>query len=307
MQLWPELLKPVRAHWVAAIGEVRVLADDRRGVATELEHQSFPGAGACDCVAGRGAPGEADGCDDRATGEDGPELGAAVQDLDGASGRPASLITSTRAVELAGACGGGLTIVVLPAAKEAASLCASRFTGALNGVMVTTTPIGARTVMAVVPTPRAQPADGSTSPPILRASAAETGQRLGARGRPPRVRPSAVCPAREPAAERYRRAAPRRAQPRARARRRALRATRRDVEGSRAGEVKGTLCVFRARLGCRADDASVVPDRCAQGSPRRPIPGDAGCDTETGASAPAPLLFTTFYPSSGPYGPLGGL
>ena len=65
-------------------------------------------------------------------------------------------------------------MVVFPAAKDAPSLCASRFAGALNGVMASATPTGARWVSAVVPTPRAQPATGSTSPPICRASAAQT-------------------------------------------------------------------------------------------------------------------------------------
>ena len=45
---------------------------------------------------------------------------------------------------MAGACGGALTMVVLPAANEAPSLCASRLAGALNGVMASATPAGAR-------------------------------------------------------------------------------------------------------------------------------------------------------------------
>ena len=49
-----------------------------------------------------------------------------------------------RRAESPGACGGGLTIVVLPAANEAPSLCASRFAGALNGVIASATPAGAR-------------------------------------------------------------------------------------------------------------------------------------------------------------------
>ena len=48
------------------------------------------------------------------------------------------------AAELAGACGGALTMVVFPAANDAPSLCASRFAGALNGVIASATPAGAR-------------------------------------------------------------------------------------------------------------------------------------------------------------------
>ena len=48
------------------------------------------------------------------------------------------------AAELAGACGGALTMVVLPAANDAPSLCASRLAGALNGVIASATPAGAR-------------------------------------------------------------------------------------------------------------------------------------------------------------------
>ena len=46
--------------------------------------------------------------------------------------------------DTAGAWGGDLTIVVFPAAKEAPSLWANRFAGALNGVMASVTPAGAR-------------------------------------------------------------------------------------------------------------------------------------------------------------------
>ena len=77
-------------------------------------------------------------------------------------------------------------MVVFPAANDAPSLCASRFAGALNGVMATTTPAGARYVSAVLPTPRPQPATGSTSPPIRRASAAHTASVSATRSISPR-------------------------------------------------------------------------------------------------------------------------
>ena len=89
------------------------------------------------------------------------------------TGAPASSRSATSAAETAGACGGALTIVVLPAANAAPSLWARRLAGALNGVMASATPAGARYVMAVLPMPRRHPATGSSSPPIWRASAAQ--------------------------------------------------------------------------------------------------------------------------------------
>jgi hypothetical protein len=130
-------------------------------------------------VPGDDAPGEAD---DRDLGRGAQPRGTCTA----SSGIPASSSSSTRAVETAGACGGGLTIVVLPAAKEAASLCARRFAGALNGVIASTGPAGERWVIAVLPTPRAQPATGSTSPPIALASAAETAKVSATRSISPR-------------------------------------------------------------------------------------------------------------------------
>ena len=101
-------------------------------------------------------------------------VGAAVEHLE-AFLRQAGLEQELANLLLtAGACGGGLTIVLLPAAKQAASLCASRLTGALNGVMARTVPTGARKVSAVLPTPRGQPATGSSSPPSWRACSAAT-------------------------------------------------------------------------------------------------------------------------------------
>jgi hypothetical protein len=55
-----------------------------------------------------------------------------------------STSSATSAAVTAGACGGALTMVVLPAANAARSLCASRLAGALNGVMASATPTGAR-------------------------------------------------------------------------------------------------------------------------------------------------------------------
>ena len=60
------------------------------------------------------------------------------------TGAPASSSSATTAAETAGACGGALTMVVLPAANDAPSLCASRLAGALNGVIASATPAGAR-------------------------------------------------------------------------------------------------------------------------------------------------------------------
>jgi hypothetical protein len=67
-----------------------------------------------------------------------------VQQLHRLSGAPAASSSATIAEDTAGACGGALTMVVLPAANAAPSLCANRFAGALNGVMASATPTGAR-------------------------------------------------------------------------------------------------------------------------------------------------------------------
>ena len=98
--------------------------------------------------------------------------------------RPAA---PTTAAELAGACGGALTIVVFPAANDAPSLCASRFAGALNGRDGQGDARRAPGRSArCCPTPRAQPATGSSSPPIRRASAAQTASVSATRSISPR-------------------------------------------------------------------------------------------------------------------------
>src|SRR6059036_1427920 len=50
-----------------------------------------------------------------------------------------------------GVADGGLMITALPAAIAGATLCATRFSGKLNGVMATTTPHGTRTVNPNLP------------------------------------------------------------------------------------------------------------------------------------------------------------
>jgi hypothetical protein len=57
---------------------------------------------------------------------------------------PASSTSAMIAAVVAGAWGGALTSVVFPAANEAPSLWARRLAGALNGVMASATPAGAR-------------------------------------------------------------------------------------------------------------------------------------------------------------------
>ncbi len=81
MQLWPELLYPVRAHSFAACPDVGVLADDRRGVAAQFEDQALGPGGAGDGPAGLRAAGEADDGHLVGSAQQRAHLAAAVQQL----------------------------------------------------------------------------------------------------------------------------------------------------------------------------------------------------------------------------------
>ena len=186
MQLWPELLKPERAHWAAA----SAMSPSSQTIVAAFPPSSrtsrFPAPLRATAwpvptlpvklIAATWGP------DVSTPATSGPPWTTCTA----SSAMPASSSARTSAIELAGACGGGLTIVVFAAAYDAPSLCARRLTGALNGVIATTTPTGARNVIAVVPTPRSHPGVGSTSPPKRRHSAAQMAKVSAARTTSPR-------------------------------------------------------------------------------------------------------------------------
>ena len=103
-------------------GDVRVLADDRGRVAAQLEHQALAPGGARHRVAGGRAAGEADHRDLVRRAQPGADLAVPVQQLHRLGGIPASSSSSTTAAELAGACGGALTIVRVPGGERRAEL-----------------------------------------------------------------------------------------------------------------------------------------------------------------------------------------
>ena len=67
----------------------------------------------------------------------------------------------------------GLTITALPAAMAGATLCATVFTGALNGVIAHTTPSGTGMVKPIRPPCCGAPSSGIISPTRRRASSAD--------------------------------------------------------------------------------------------------------------------------------------
>ena len=73
-----------------------------------------------------------------------------------------------------GVCDDGLRITALPAASAGATLCATVFSGALNGVIAHTTPSGTRSVKPRRPACCGAPSSGTMSPRRLRASSADS-------------------------------------------------------------------------------------------------------------------------------------
>ena len=71
-----------------------------------------------------------------------------------------------------GVCDAGLSTTGHPAAIAGASLCATRLSGKLNGLMAPTTPIGSRRVKPSFPSPTSEASSGTISPLRRRASLA---------------------------------------------------------------------------------------------------------------------------------------
>ena len=89
-------------------------------------------------------------------------------------GSPASVSSSASRSAESGVCAAGFRTTAHPAASAGASLCATRLSGKLNGVIAPTTPSRRRRVKPSFPSPARVPSIGTISPASLRASAAAT-------------------------------------------------------------------------------------------------------------------------------------
>ena len=88
-------------------------------------------------------------------------------------GRPhSSSSSSASAMPESGVWDAGFSTTGQPAAIAGASLCATRLSGKLNGLIAPTTPIGTRSVKPILPAPTSDASSGTTSPASRRASTA---------------------------------------------------------------------------------------------------------------------------------------
>ncbi len=82
--------------------------------------------------------------------------------------------SSSSASEIAdsGVCDAGLSTTGQPAAIAGATLCATRLSGKLNGLIAPTTPTGSASVKPIFPSPTSAASSGTISPASRRASVA---------------------------------------------------------------------------------------------------------------------------------------
>jgi hypothetical protein len=99
-------------------------------------------------------------------------LPGAVTTLSQPAGRPASAKTSASIRAVRGVAEAGLSTTGQPAAIAGATLWQTRLSGKLNGEIAPMTPIGTRSVQAIVPSPFSVPAIGTVSPVRVRAAMA---------------------------------------------------------------------------------------------------------------------------------------
>ena len=88
------------------------------------------------------------------------------------AGRPASSSSSASNSAESGVWLAGFRTTAQPAASAGASLCATRLSGKLNGLIAPTTPIGRLSVNASLPSPACEASIGTISPASVRASTA---------------------------------------------------------------------------------------------------------------------------------------
>ena len=105
------------------------------------------------------------------------------------SGSPASSSNSTSLSEESGVSEAGLSSTALPPAIAGPTLCATRLSGKLNGVIAATMPHGTRRVNPSLPTPPGVASNGTVSPCKSRAASADKSRVSIAR--PASMRPSA--------------------------------------------------------------------------------------------------------------------
>ena len=155
MQRLPGLVVGERGD--AGRGPVQVVresvADHDRGVAAELEGDVLARHRVADLPADRAGAGEGDdrqprvGDEGRAPGRWGPAATRPACRRAGRSRRGAR----RAAARTAGSPGAGLSTIGAPTAIAGATLCATRFSGKLNGAMPSTGPCGTRRTSAIRP------------------------------------------------------------------------------------------------------------------------------------------------------------
>ena len=88
------------------------------------------------------------------------------------AGRSVSASSSPRSSAVSGVAGAGLTMIGAPTAIAGATLCATRFSGKLNGAMPRTGPLGKRRTRAARPAIAVSVSSRISSPPSRRTSSA---------------------------------------------------------------------------------------------------------------------------------------
>ncbi len=120
-----------------------------------------------------------------------------VTHCNASGGNPASIMSSVNFSATSGVALAGFRITALPAASAWASLCSTRGSGKLNGVIATTTPHGTRIARPSLPAPLKAASSGSTSPRSCDPSKAASRSRSGHRPTSPRDSDSGLPSSRE--------------------------------------------------------------------------------------------------------------
>ena len=173
MHDWPGVAEPGDRDLRGRGVDVAVGLDDDGRVVAELEADLLPRRARLDAPADLGGPGERDERDvgvvddrvaDRCRRCRSPRSRWPL-------GRPhSSRSSSARAMADSGVCDAGFSTTGHPAAIAGASLCATRLSGKLNGLIAPTTPMGTRSVNPSLPSPTSDASSGTISPASRRAS-----------------------------------------------------------------------------------------------------------------------------------------
>ncbi len=127
---------------VGGVGEIGIAVHDDTGVAPEFEHDFFLSRQCSDGPADRRAAGKADELDALVGDQQAGIFVREWQHIESAI-RPSGLLnhSASNSAE-SGVCGAGFSTMEQPAAMAGATLCATRFSGKLKGVMPATGPEG---------------------------------------------------------------------------------------------------------------------------------------------------------------------